>query len=465
MDNKRLLKKTGFYFIGNLSSKILSVILVPLYAFYITSNDLGQYDYSQTLINILVPIFFMNIWEAVLKFILAEKNEEKENKIMSTTIAFVFMVAIILLIAMNIYGKIIEEKYIGYISIMFVSYGITVVWQYYARAKNENKLYVKAAILGTITNFLLNVIMICIFNIKIEALYISYIMSNIVIFLVIEMRLKVLKDIKKKNVELSILKKMLAFSFPLVINTISVWLISGFGRVYITSKLGTELNGLYAFANKFSVVVTFFGSVLNMAMIEEAIIIGKEDKLDNKFAKTTQIIFEKFLEALIVALPVIYIFYEIIQNTEYYISRVYVPVLLIYSLLMTMATNIASTLQAENKTKYIFSTTLVGSFFTVIISIIFINKIGIYSVLVGQLLGAFSMLVSRYFLVKKITGMKISWKKIMVLFAIYIIVSYCMLQTNIYIYVCMLLVLLALCIYDNKSYIHIIKNKLIRSKK
>ena len=465
MDNKRLLKKTGFYFIGNLSSKILSVILVPLYAFYISSSDLGQYDYSQTLLNILVPIFFMNIWEAVLKFILAEKNMDKENKIMSTSIAFVSVVVIILLIGVNIYGNIIQEKYIGYISIMFATYGVTVVWQYYARAKNENKIYIKAAISGTVTNFLLNVIMICIFNIKIEALYIAFIASNIVIFLVIEAKLRVLKKIKMENINLDILKQMITFSFPLVINTISVWLISGFGRVYITNNLGTDYNGLYAFANKFSIIVTFLGSVLNMAMIEEAIIIGKEQKLDEKFAKTTQIIFEKFLEALILVLPVIYIFYYIIQSTEYYISREYVSILLMYSLLMTMSTNIASTLQAKNKTNYIFRTTLVGSFITVLLSVMLINKIGIYSVLIGQLIGAVSMLIARYFLVRKITNMKIHWKKIYKLFVIYVVVSYCMLKANIYLNICIFIILFIGFIYDNKNYINLVKSKLIRSEK
>lgn len=465
MENKRLLKKTGLYFIGNLSSKILSVILVPLYAFYINSGDLGNYDYSQTLLNIIVPIFFMNIWEAVLKFILAEKENKNEKKIMCTVSIFAFTVSLILFLLIELYGKITSNDYILYIALMFITHGITIIWQYYARARNQNKLYIKAAILGTIFNFILNIIMICILKMQIEALYISYIVSNLIIFAVIETSLKVLINIKKSNVDLGILKKMLKFSIPLVMNTISVWLISGFGRMYITNELGSELNGLYAFANKFSVVVTFLGSVLNMAMIEEAIIIGKENKLDNKFSNTIQLIFEKFLQALIVVLPLIYIFYNIIQSTEYYSSRVYVPILLLYALLMTMSTNIASIFQATNKTKYIFSTTLVGGILTVVISMIFVDKIGIYSVLIGQLLGAFTMMMSRYFLVKKITGMKIYWNKIILLFVGFCLVSICVIQINVYINILMLFILSLIMLYDNRDYIKIIKNKLLRSKK
>ena len=60
--------------------------------------------------------------------------------------------------------------------------------------------------------------------------------------------------------------------------------------------------------------------------------------------------------------------------------------------------------------------------------------------------------------------MKIFWKKIIVLCIIYVIVGCCTLKANIYINVCMLLLLLSLVIYDNKSYIYMVKNKLIRSK-
>lgn len=69
MEGKKLIKKTGLYFIGNLSSKILTFVLVPIYAFYIKSEELGEFDYAQTIMNIIVPICFVAIWEAILKFV------------------------------------------------------------------------------------------------------------------------------------------------------------------------------------------------------------------------------------------------------------------------------------------------------------------------------------------------------------------------------------------------------------
>ena len=39
--NSRVLKKSAIYLIGNFSSKILMAIIIPIYAFYIQSSDLG----------------------------------------------------------------------------------------------------------------------------------------------------------------------------------------------------------------------------------------------------------------------------------------------------------------------------------------------------------------------------------------------------------------------------------------
>lgn len=80
MENKKIIKKSGLYLIGNLSSKILTSLLVPIYAFYVTSADLGTYDYSHTIMNILIPILFISVWDAIIRFVLSEKNErEKET--------------------------------------------------------------------------------------------------------------------------------------------------------------------------------------------------------------------------------------------------------------------------------------------------------------------------------------------------------------------------------------------------
>lgn len=452
MEKGRLLKKTGIYFIGNLSSKILSVILVPLYAFYISADSLGNFDYSQTIMNMLVPIFFVSIWEAILKFLLSE-NKEKDN-IVTTSAFFALLQAFLLCIIMYVYYTVVNQnEYKFYIIFMFVTHGFANVWQYYARGLEKNKLYVVSGIISTFVNFITSILLICVFKMQAEALYISYIIGNLSIILVIEFKLKILKSIKIKKLKPDSLKKMLLYSAPLVINTISVWLISGFGRIIITNVLGTEQNGLYAFGNKFSVIVTFLGSILNMAIIEEAIIIGKDKDIDNQFSAILQVIFEKFLSLLLLAIPLITIFYYLIEDTEYYASRNYFALLIFYALLMSMSTNVGSVFQAISKTKYISISTLIGSIFTVIISLALVNIVGIFAVIIAQLVGAAIMLISRYKVAQRFVKIKLNWKKIVLLSIIYFIVAIVCLNCNIIFNVLIEVVLFLILLYTNRNYI------------
>ncbi|MDO5555310.1 MAG: oligosaccharide flippase family protein [Clostridia bacterium] len=451
MQTKRLLRKTGIYFIGNLSSKILSILLVPLYAFYITAEQLGIFDYNQTLINVLIPISFIAIWEAVLKFLLSVKEDNK--KVVSNSILLVIAQTVVITICVLIYNFFNCIEYVEYVLMMLLTGGITYVWQYYARGVKENKLYVKAGIIGTIVNFITNIILICIFDIKVESLYIGHILGNIAIFLTIELKLKTIKQVSIKKMDMHFLKRMICFSAPLVINLISVWLISGTSKIIITNILGKTQNGLYSFANKFSIIITFVGSVLSMAIIEEAILLANENAFDNKFTKTMQFIFEKFISIIILALPIINIFYYFIKETEYYPSRYYFPFLLFYALLMNMSTNIGSAFQALNKTKYISITSILGSTFTIVISLLFINKIGIYAVLIGQLVGSILIMITRYIFVTNIGKIKIKWDKIFALTIIYMIIAFICFTATVYINIVITILLTLIIIYLNRDYI------------
>ncbi|HFM5723311.1 TPA: hypothetical protein ACG77J_003112, partial [Enterococcus faecium] len=56
-------KKAFIYAIGTLSSKMISVIIIPIYAVYISVADLGSFDYQNTIAQFLSPVIFGAIWE------------------------------------------------------------------------------------------------------------------------------------------------------------------------------------------------------------------------------------------------------------------------------------------------------------------------------------------------------------------------------------------------------------------
>ena len=422
--NEGLVKKTGLYLIGNLSSKLVSVLLIPLYAFFVSAEDLGNYDYYQTIMLMVVPFMFVAIWESILKFLL--KNEEKKESIISTTIIFVIAICTVIIAISYISVSIFRIKIDDFslIIIMIISYSLACIWQYYSRGLKQNNIYVIGSITGTLINFGMNIILLCIFNMGITSLYISYIISQISIFMIIEFNLKCFKRVRIKYFDFKLLKEMLKFSSPLVLNLVSMWFISGFGRTLINKTLGAEAQGIYAFANKFGVVINVLGSVISMALIEEAVIKSKDEGLREYFSETIQKLFMMFQSIILIASPAIVIFYNIINETPYYSSINVFAYFLIYAMFMTMATNIGAIFQAIEKTKYIFFTTILGAITTIILSVYLIEILGIIGVAIGQISGAIVMLVSRYMICNHYLKLKINFRIIIIMLLIYIISSF-----------------------------------------
>ena len=455
MISKNLMKKSGIYFIGNLSSKIMSALLIPIYAFYINTSDLGYYDLSQTIMGILCPVIVLAIWESILKFVLGENDELERKKILSTSAYFSLGICFILL-SLGIIIKFINPysiRYFNLIITMIILHTLVYIWQYYARGLGENKLYVVSGILSTIISFAFVIIFIVIAKFGIVGLYLAYNIGQLSIIIILEMQLKILSKIKLKYFDITILKNMILFSAPLVLNLVSAWAMSGFGRIIISKKLGVEINGLYSFANKFSLIITMIGSVITMALVEEAILSLKNKKENEDFGKTIEYLFEIFQYLILIATPLIMIFYEIICNTSYYESRTLVPLLLLYATVNTMACNIGSIFQAINQTKYQFITTVLGAIVTIVITFLFIDFISVYSVIVGQVLGSIVMMLARYMYINKFINITINWKVIIIRTLLFIFICIICLKTDIFVNILMFLGVVLMIIHSNRKII------------
>ena len=90
-----------------------------------------------------------------------------------------------------------------------------------------------------------------------------------------------------------------------------MWFISGFGRTLVNKQLGAQSAGLYAFANKFGVIVNVLGSVIAMALIEESLIKSRGKELGDYFSNTIKKLFMMFQSIILLAVPCISIFYSL----------------------------------------------------------------------------------------------------------------------------------------------------------
>lgn len=469
---KRLLQKSSLYFVGNFSSKLVNVALIPLYAYALSSDALGVYDYLLMLMSALGPFAFLAIWEAVLRYTIIKENHEQYKVIGTLEITF-FSMVIGILILMFAGGLIFPSnfEYIILVCIMIICDGAAKVWQSFARGLEQNKDYVLSSIVSTLLNFLINVILLCVFHMGYYALFLAYTISQLTVMLFLEWKVKVLRYFKKRYWDPTLLKEMFVFSIPLVVNLSSVWLITGYGRTVVFAELGTISAGIYAFASKFGTIILTVGSVFSLALIEEAIIQSKEEGFSSYFSDVLKKIVETLFILLVLLVPVISVFYHMITNTEYASSIILFPVFLFYAVIISLSTSVGAVFQAVNKTKYQAVSTIIGSIVAVVLTHLFIGIWGIAGVAIAQTLGAITMLMLRIHAAYKYANIKIEYFKPTAWLAVFIVTSIlCVKASLIYIILCFIGLLAVICIVKkediNKIYIGILgkRKKMLRER-
>lgn len=411
MKFKSIFKKSSIYLLGNLSSKVLSTLLIPIIAFYLQPSELGQFDYSQVLMGVVIPIVYLAIWESILKFMISEKNTDK-SRIISTSFIFVIFSTLIMILLFVLVNLFITEELMFLICIMFIFNALAQIWQIFARALDRNKTFVISGIIGTIVNFILVLILVVQLNLGVKGMIISFLIGQLSIWILVEFNLHIIRNVSISKIDFSLMKRMLYYSAPLVLNLISAWAISGAGKIVIMQNLGSVENGYFAFASKFAMAVNLFASVITMAIIEEAIRNYETDNFNIKFSNAMNVLMKFFVSITLISIPSVLVFYYFIRNTQYYLSYNLIPFVLLYSLITTMSSNIGSYFQASSNTQYQFYSTLIGATLNVFLSILLINYLGVYAVVLGQIIGSFMVFVFRYYFIKKHSSIQLESKTI-----------------------------------------------------
>ena len=422
MEKDRLLKRVNSYFISHTLTKVFSFGLVLLYAFYISPDNFGDYEYVQTLINIIVPFSFLCIWESVLKFGL--NNEENKEKIIGTTALITLIAALFLIVGLSIYSLITNMSFVltVFVILTFVLDGIRIMWQHYLKILNEYNVYTKASVVGNLVSIIGVVILVLVFKIELEALFIASLLGVSINIGIIEYNNRILKYIKRKNIDLSLAKKMLKYSLPLVLVAVLTWSVTGLSKAVIQNVIGDEANGLYSFAHKFTIIITFVSTILSTAVTEELLSLDKV-KFKEEFSNITNKISEGFIILSTVAMPAIMAFYELIHDTAYYSSRQYVALLILYFVFLTFSGHITTVFKVYNKNKLNTLSTFIGASVNICIVALSIKEFGIMGVVLAQVFGALVMLMLNIIFAKSQMKIKLNNIKLTLTLLAYILIS------------------------------------------
>ncbi|HBR3242540.1 TPA: oligosaccharide flippase family protein, partial [Klebsiella pneumoniae] len=73
----KLLNNSIIFAFGSLSSKLIVILLVPLYTYYLSSQDYGVVDLITSTQALLMPFITLTVEQAILRYIIGSKDKNE----------------------------------------------------------------------------------------------------------------------------------------------------------------------------------------------------------------------------------------------------------------------------------------------------------------------------------------------------------------------------------------------------
>lgn len=450
--NKELVKNTIIIFIGKFCTQFITLLLLPLYTHFLSTEDYGYIDLIQTYLTFFIPLILLKIDAGIFRFLIdARKSEEEKNKIITNGIIIVFVELIISTILFAIAVKIFSIKYSILIVMNLISLSVLTFLLQIVRGIGKNKQYSFSSIIAAIVTIVLNLIFLVGFHKNGKYVLIASLISNIICTIYLLMANKILKNVKIKYIDKKLIKDLLKYSIPMIPNELSWWIVHVSDRTIISYALGVAANGIYSVSCKFSNILSSIFNIFNLSWQESAALHINDTDKDEFFSNVINKVFNLFIcfcIGILVCLPFVF---ELLIKDSYREAYKYVPILLLANIFSVLIGLIGSIYVAKKMTKEVAKTTMIAAIINLTIDIALIKVIGIYAAAISTLVSYMLLAIYRYIDVQKYVKVKIPIKNIVVNSIIFILVVVLYLYNNIALNVINLLLCILYAIIINKE--------------
>lgn len=417
MSNKKtktLLVNTGIFAIANILTKVISFILVPLFTYYLSTEEYGIIDTITVTSSLLLPLMTVCIYEAVLRF--GMKKGIDKNEVMTASLFIVFCGVLVLLLAYPFVSRIFGIKllYLQFCLILVFDEIISILNTF---AKTIGKIAECAilSVIRTIVYLSLSILFVTVLRLKVDGYLVAIIISQFITISIYVLKEKIWIYVNS-YICFDLLKSMLSYSIPLMINGVMWWVMQSSDKYEIIYFLGMSSAGIYAVANKVPSIITMLHSTFFQAWQLSAI----EEFNSNDAARYYSMIFNKyaniaFLVSICLIISVKPIFLYVLQSS-YKVSWQYTLLLILASLFYSFSSFFGSVYSASERTMGALVTSTVGAILNIVLNFALIPFIGIQGASLTTFISYFVMWMLRVIDTRRIIRIRIKWDQLSVNF-------------------------------------------------
>ncbi len=379
---KSLLTDILVFALGSFGSRILLFLLVPLYTNLLTEEEYGIGDLVFTTAQLLLPVVSLAIFNGLVRYGLV-KEYKKEDAFFCSTIVFLLgsIFCICATPALQLYNPVSEWKWYlcSYVIVLFASSNIL----NYLKVKDSNKLYSVLSILHAMLLVIFNLIFLAGLQLGVQGYLLSSIISSAIIALLGFFINRMYLDLHNASYNSILMRKMLVYSIPFILNDISWWIIHSSDKIMIEWMMNASVLGIYTAAAKLPALINVFSSVFTQAWRLSSI---KEydDSNDKLFYSKVFQYFTIFIFGICICIvSVVKPFMNIYVGQAFFSAWQYVPLLLVGATFSAISAFAGSLYGAMEKSKSIMTTTFISGLINIFVNLLLIPICGVWGAVIG----------------------------------------------------------------------------------
>lgn len=457
---KGLFANIGIFSLTTFTSRFLSFLILPLYTFYLTTEEYGTIDLVNTVISLMFPVLSLSICDAVLRFGIGNNNDNKTifslglNVILAGSSIGVVLIPLFLFFGIKI-------DIIFYGIVIFFFQGLNSLFASFCKAINETKKMALITLTITFTTLLLNVVLVAKLHMDINGYWISTILGNIVGLILYIYWCKFYKyyyfDVKMFKSQL--FKEMLIYAIPLIPNALFWWINSSLDRLVLTTMTSVSIVGLYACANKIPTIISTISSIFSQAWTLS--IFQSDSKQRKKFFEQTYLFYNEILFSFTIVVIYLSKFLgSLLFSKDFFVAWTFVPILTAGVYYNSLNSVIGSVFNAHNNSAFIFRTTVYGSLTNIILNIPLVYFYGAMGAAIATLISYFIVWIVRVRKIKQLYDYRINYRNALFqMLCLYIVIVFILLYSN---WSFSMILVFVYCIYSSFKYLFPVINRIFK---
>jgi len=228
------MKDIGVYAIGNIGSKLITFLMVPLYTYFVhDTSDFGYYDVCLTVCLLLLPFFTLQLRDGAFRFLLDCDDETQRRRIVSFVARTMLSSLFVTLLVAVVLALFTHIDYLGYTVGLLIAMSLQEVYSQVFRGLGNNRAFVMVGILSALGIGVFSVIFVAYMGWGIKGIFLANIIARVLALLLVEAKVRLITRHTSWNINIGKVGwEILRFTLPLLPGSLymgtSIWSASTF---------------------------------------------------------------------------------------------------------------------------------------------------------------------------------------------------------------------------------------------